>query len=508
MKSKKLNKKQELLKPDFGSIYVVKGSKYLYVSFYYHNERLRFPTDRVDTPENREELRDLMSSVGEKIKRRTFKFAKTFYWLDEETKRHFSKIEGTELKPEPEHVLFGEYAEHWMARKIPSFASVTKQRDYREVLNSRILPYFAAMPFASITATAVETFIDNLKRSVRTNIPGKAKGARNGKPLSVKRIKSIIAPMSKIWTAACNDHNWNLRDPFIGMTEKYKELIDRSLQEQERLVVMRGGDDEEETSGREVFLCAEWKRLLLFVAPHYHLVMNLLLMGLIGSELEGLQKQHVSETAVQIRCAVVRDKDGKVYLKFKPKNWYRKREIPMTRKLRQLFDEAISASRSTQIMEFANGITLPADQFLLTMKDGSPFNYTSFVKVVWNGAMKKAGLERRVPYASRHTFVQWALLIGVTKTRLVDLMGHSNKNMIDRVYGKYRQGLVDEREAILDYLGEDFLALEELKTGFPERYRRKMGLEALQKPRALDLAATFSQSFGQSQGLYADNYLM
>ena len=179
----------------------------------------------------------------------------------------------------------------------------------------------------------------------------------------------------------------------------------------------------------------------------------------------------------------------------------------MTRRLRQLFDDAMAASRSTEIIEFANGITLPADQFVLTMKDGSPFNYTSFVKVVWNGAMKKADSDRRVPYASRHTFVQWALLIGVTKTRLVDLMGHSNKNMIDRVYGKYRQGLVDEREAILDYLGEDFLALEELKTGFPERYSRKMGVEALQKPRALDLTATFSQSFGQSQGLYADNYL-
>ena len=180
----------------------------------------------------------------------------------------------------------------------------------------------------------------------------------------------------------------------------------------------------------------------------------------------------------------------------------------MTRRLRQLFDDAMAASRSTEIIEFANGITLPADQFVLTMKDGSPFNYTSFVKVVWNGAMKKAGFDRRVPYASRHTFVQWALLIGVTKTRLVDLMGQSNKNMIDRVYGKYRQGLVDEREAILEYLGEDFLALEELKTGFPERYSRKMGVEALKKPRALDLSATFSQSFGQSQGLYADNYLM
>ncbi|MBU5638850.1 DUF3596 domain-containing protein [Geomonas sp. Red69] len=506
MKRKKDIVQETMVRPSFGSIYRVKGSKYLYLNFYYFGQRLRFPTDREDTDRNRDELTEFMNTVGEKIRKRTLNFAKTFYWLDEKTKAYFSELEGREVHPEPEHVLFGEYALQWMARKIPTFASVSKQRDYREALNSRVLPYFGAMPFASITATVIETFIDNLKRSVRTNVPGRAKGARNGKPLSVKRIKSIIAPMSKVWTAACNDHNWNLRDPFSGMTEKYKELMDRSLQEKERLAVLLG-DEEEETSRREVFLCAEWKRLLLFVDPHYHLVMNLLLMGLIGSELEGLQKQHVGENSVQIRCAVVRDKNGKVYLKFKPKNWYRKREIPMTRNLRWLIDGAMEASRSTESVEFANGITLPANQFVLTMKDGNPFNYACFVKTVWNRAMKNAGFDWRIPYASRHTLVQWSLLIGVTKTRLVDLMGHSNKGMIDRVYGRYRQGLVDEREAILEYLGEDFLALEELKITFPERYHRKMGMQALEKPRALNLTTTFGQSFGQSQGLYADNYL-
>ena len=34
------------------------------------------------------------------------------------------------------------------------------------------------------------------------------------------------------------------------------------------------------------------------------------------------------------------------------------------------------------------------------------------------------------------------------------------------IYGPYRQGLIDERQQILDYLGDDFLALEKLLTGF------------------------------------------
>jgi integrase len=44
---------------------------------------------------------------------------------------------------------------------------------------------------------------------------------------------------------------------------------------------------------------------------------------------------------------------------------------------------------------------------------------------------------------------------------------------------------------------------------FPERYQRKMSVPEI-PPRiatAPDLAIAFGQSFGQSQGLYADNYL-
>jgi len=158
---------------------------------------------------------------------------------------------------------------------------------------------------------------------------------------------------------------------------------------------------------------------------------------------------------------------------------------------------------------FDNDITVQENQFVLTMKDGSPFNYTSFRKTVWDKAIKAADIDLRVPYSLRHTLVQWALLLGMTKTRLVDLMGHCDKTMIDRVYGQYRKGLVEEKEQILEYLGEDFLALEELKVTFPERYRAAMKSAGaiLETTKAPEFSIAFGQSFGQSQGLYADNYM-
>lgn len=476
MRSKKIvQQKGELEKPKFGSIYRTTGSKYLYISFYYFNQRLRLPTDREDTPGNREELSQFMNKIGKKIRLRTFQFAKTFYWLDEETKEHFTTLEGREYKPEPEHVLFGEYALEWMEKNIPRFSSLTKQRDYRQVILSRIIPYFEEMTFAQITATEVHMFIDTMARCDRTK--AQVKNRQPDKPLSVKRIKNVIGPLTKIWTAACNHYNWDLRDPFTGIGAKYAELSDRLVQQKEQDAVLKflcHAEDEVDT--REVLLLKEWQKVLSCMDPHYHVVMDLLLAGLIGSELEGLMKQHIQGDMIQIRCSLVRD-GGSKYLKFKPKNWFRKRDIPLTMRMRQLLDGAAAKATCEDVVEFDNDITIPASQFVLTMLDGSPFNYDSFRKTVWNKALRQAGLPPKVPYSARHTLVQWALLIGVTKTRLVDLMGHSTKKMIDEVYGKYRQGLVEEREQILDYLGEDYLALEELRTYFPERYRRRMAME-------------------------------
>lgn len=497
MKNHEERKKPWHRKPSFGSLYTMAGSKYIYISMNYYKQRLRFPTDREDTAKNWDELCQFMEAVGQKIKNRTFCFAKTFYWLDAATKEYFSKLEGNDYKPEPEHVLFGDYAQDWLARKIPTFSSVTKQEYYCKSLHSRVLPFFANMSFASITSATIESFVDSLKRCNDKEIP-----------LTTKRIRNIVCPMAIVWQAACDENNWQLRNPFSCLPAKYKEIKDRALQQKEQEALF-DVDDVGAVAKRDVFLLAEWERLREAIDPHYHLVLELLLRGVIGSELEGLQKADIKGDTIMLRRATVHEKDGKVHLKFKLKNWYRTRQIPITAKMKPLVAEAVAKSVSTSIIRFEGGMELPADTFLLTMKDGSPFNYDSFRDSVWNRAMKQTGLPPRVPYASRHTFVQWALLVGVNKSRMVDLMGHSTKKMVDEVYGTYRNGLIDERQGILDYLGEDFLALEELRIAFPERYQRRRGLAVTQAQiaEAPVFAVAIGQSFGQSQGLCADNYL-
>lgn len=502
-KKPRIRKRSWHKKPTFGSLYTVKGSPHIYISMYYFRRRLRFPTDKIDTEENWEELRDFMGDVGKKIKRKTFTFADSFYWLDPETKKLFTELEGKEFTPESVIPLFGEYATGWEERKLKTFTP-QKRTNYKCALK-RFRPYFNDYPVDKITTKSLEDFIDTLQK-------------RDLTPLTFKRVKNIMGPMHTIWLSAYNEYNWNLRDPFLTLQEKYKEIQGKL----ERLKALRHFNKIQEENPRATFLFAEWQKLISNVAPQYHIVMELLIRGMIGSELEGLLKEDIKDDYIYVCHKVyhehvkqlsvengitIEKKEKILHFEFKLKNWYRERQIPMSGRLKELVVGAMARSKNKDFIQFKD-ISIEADKFLLTMEDGSPFWYKDFVRLVWYIAMSEAGIPRRVPYACRHTFVQWALVIGITKTRLVDIMGHADKSMIDRVYGNYRDGLVDEREQILDYFGESFLSLEELKVAFPHRYAARLAAEAsrVQAEKASEDAAKSLKGLCPNQFLYPDNY--
>ena len=74
----------------------------------------------------------------------------------------------------------------------------------------------------------------------------------------------------------------------------------------------------------------------------------------------------------------------------------------------------------------------------------------------WEKASKAAGVEILDPYSSRHSFVAYCEVMKIYKPRIIDIMGHANKSTIDKVYGKYREALEKDEEAMKDYYGEDF----------------------------------------------------
>jgi integrase len=76
-----------------------------------------------------------------------------------------------------------------------------KKRDFLQVINDRILPFFQDRTFYQITGVCLEEFIDTLKW--RT-------GEKKGEELSSSRIRNILIPLRAIWDSAVVEHHWEL----------------------------------------------------------------------------------------------------------------------------------------------------------------------------------------------------------------------------------------------------------------------------------------------------------
>ena len=403
--------------PSGGTIKRRKISEKLYVDFYYFGNRITKSTGLDDTPQNRVKVRSFLDKSMQKIEARTFRFVDAFPGATRKEKKLFTELEGQQFSPEPQHVVFGEYATAWMSRVLPTITSRSKLKLYESVLNSRVLPYFKRMSFYKITSTELQNFIASMK---------KESGPDKGQPLSRVRIQNIFIPFRRIWEDAADQHRWNLRNPF--------ETINKHLPSKIR---KRNG---------KVFRYDEWKEFIacapIFFRPHLEF---LIMTGLSASELAGLRKEDVSEKAITLNRSIVLGHE-----KEKLKNDFRYRRIPMTEAIKGILNQMNQQC--------------PNSPQLFPMENSRPFDSNSFRKIVWNKALGQSQIAYKTPYSTRHTFCAWSLTIGMNPMKLVNLMGHSSKQMVYQVYGEYVEDLEDDVDDIIRYFGTDFLIKPGKKT--------------------------------------------
>ncbi len=386
------------------------GSNKLYVDFYYFNRRVSKSTGLDDTTENRAKVQLFLDKIMQKIEERTFRFADAFPGASRKEKKLYTELEGRQFLPEPQFVNFGEYARDWMKRILPDIQSTSKRTLYESVLTGRVLPYFSKMSFYQITSAELQDFARSLK---------KESGASKGEPLSRVRIQNVITPMRRIWREAADRHRWVLRDPF----ETLNDYLPAKKHKRKR----------------NVFRFREWHHFLQYVPaffrPHLEFFV---LTGLSASELSGLRKDDVGEKYIEVNRSIVLGEE-----KENLKNDFRFRRIYITNALRRVI---------SQIQEQS-----PHSPHLFPMEDGTPFDNNSFRKVAWNRALKDSQIAYKTPYSTRHTFCAWALAVGKNPMQMVNLMGHSSKQMVYQTYGEYVEDLEEDVEEVLHYFGHDFL---------------------------------------------------
>ncbi|MHC5178623.1 tyrosine-type recombinase/integrase [Serratia rhizosphaerae] len=68
----------------------------------------------------------------------------------------------------------------------------------------------------------------------------------------------------------------------------------------------------------------------------------------------------------------------------------------------------------------------------------------------WDAAVKRAGIRRRNPYHTRHTFACWLLTAGANPSFIADQMGHDNAQMVYEIYGKWIKEMNGEQVNMLN----------------------------------------------------------
>lgn len=390
-----------------GAVITKRGTQNLYFLFYYFGKRVEISTKLKDTPENRQKARSWLDRQMDKIDQGTFQFAEGFPGANEKIKAQFARMEGNEYFSQPKDILFEDFVRSWYETVWSAWEDGTRKDDWRQIIDSRLLPYFRKKTFAQITYMEVRTFISSLKK-------------KNGAALSEKRIKNILGPLRKIWKVACKQYQWALFDPFEDIHE---DLPKADLQK------------------REGFRFDEAMKLFHYMDPWYRPIAELMLLtGMIHSELAGLKKKNIYDGFIHIRTTIVRDRE-----RDQTKTKYRTRKIPITAAIQQRLD--ILALRTD-------------GERLITTRGGMVFRASNFMTKIWNPAMEESELPRRVPYCLRHSFAAWSLAIGAHPNRLVALMGHCDKKMIYERYGNYIDGLAEDTWQIREYFGLDFLTPE------------------------------------------------
>ena len=118
-------------------------------------------------------------------------------------------------------------------------------------------------------------------------------GKNKGKALSAHRKRNVLIPLKAIFEDACDEFQWDLRDPFRIAKKHIRETA--------------GQEGKKE---REIFLFKEWRQFLDKMDPFYHPVTEIMLMtGMIASEIRGLRKTDVSAEFVHIGNSIVKGEE-------------------------------------------------------------------------------------------------------------------------------------------------------------------------------------------------------
>ena len=282
-------------------------------------------------------------------------------------------------KNRPDRYTIGEGLKSWLQRNQSRFQTSTLQ-DYNSAIYHHLIPTFGELTIAELTASMIKEWLNNL-------------------PRSNKRKSNVLTPLRQMYDEMYHD-----------------EIIDKNPLERVKNLPTQSREPkpftQEEVTKILNELTGQAKNLIQFA----------FWSGLRTSELIALRWQNVDleQNRIFVKTACVRGqlKDTKTKSG--------KREVTLQPQAQEALLNQQTYTGKLNETVFHDPRTGKA------WKDDQPIR-----KNVWTPALKKAGIEYRNPYQTRHTFASTLLSRGENPLWVAQQMGHKDWGQIIKIYGQW-----------------------------------------------------------------------
>lgn len=364
------------------SINVRKDTGRLYFDFRYRNMRCREQTDLKDTPANRKKMQVALERIQASILLGQFNYREMF-----PNSAMLKKIDATEkaLRSTQEQVpTLDDFTELWLNECKVQWRKGHSDSVFH-IVSNRIVPFFKGVQVDRITKQQVLAF-----RSAVCDVKKK-----NGDSLSPSTVNRHMKILRAILLEAADRY---------GFTSPYGNLKPLKVPK----------TDIKPFTLDEIALLLDNCR-----EDFYEYFLIRVFTGMRTGEVDGLKWKYVDfeNRRILIRETIVK---GEVSY---TKNDFSQREIQMSQAVYEAF-VAMKARTGSYEYVFVNN-------------NGKPLKHDNVTKRVWYPLLKLVGLEKRNPYQLRHTAATLWLGAGENVEWIANQMGHSNTEMLFRVYSRY-----------------------------------------------------------------------
>jgi integrase len=379
-----------------GKIRVTKAG-YLYFDFFYEGIRCREYTAMKNTTENLYLMKNAMKKIDDEIRLSTFIYSK--YFPKSTRAQNFSRRIN-------QGISFEEFAFKWYRyNKISWKPSV--RRDFDSILHRHLIPYFQGKATSEITKSMIKEF-----RTSLSMLHG-----RRG-PLSNKRINNILSVLRLVLNEAADELEFST--PFINLKPlpvKKPDIMPFSFDE----VLL--------------FLKAVRKDFYNYYVVRFF-------TGMRTAEIDGLKWKHVDFIN---KIILIRETwQNKQWVS--PKTESSIRDIDMSKIVEDsLFKQRQKTGKFDLV--FCN-------------KNGKPLDYNNISKRIWYPTLIQTGITPRNPYQTRHTAATLLIASGENPEWVARQLGHSNTEMLFKVYSKFIPNLTRKDGAAFEKILEEKMAYE------------------------------------------------